>query len=580
MVARRRPGMSRIDGAQPDSTAAAPATVTPITRDRGRDALIRQAPAAPAPASAADVVADVPVRLIDPAPDNPRSSLGDVSGLAASIEERGLLSPVLVLPRGDRYELVYGHRRLAAVQLLKRSTIRAIVTTDSDPASLLAKRIVENVQREDLSPLDEARAFQDLLELKVAGGQRGVAKMVSKSQGYVSQRLDLLRLPADVQAKVGADSGIRISDANELAKLAKVTSGPGAVAKVLRAQQRGVDLAQAVRQELRDIEDKTARDAEVAKLRAAGVTILKGHHRMDYDTGPCELRFLGGAAKDHWKQSCHAIAVPTHGRSVMEVCVDPGRHRAEAAASASKVSSEQSAERKRQEAEEQRRAAERATRIAAAEAAAAARRQFGIRLVGKGAPDLGAGVLTAELMWRQGEWMCIDVPVVAELLGLPVDQSEDESGNDAVSNAVARYAAKSTRNAQRAVYAVGLALGEASLAEHRGRAYLKHLVSCGYQLSAAEAEWLKAGDEEHSRDDGEWGVEGDGGMDQGGQGDDGPAIDSADRARCPVCRGDVAVRRTGEIREHPDHRHSMYGVPGAVRDGLVPVCAGSGELPQ
>lgn len=52
------------------------------------------------------------------------------------------------------------------------------------------------------------------------------------------------------------------------------------------------------------------------------------------------------------------------------------------------------------------------------------------------------------------------------------------------------------------------------------------------------------------------------------------------RATCPACHANVAVRRGGELREHPDHRHEMYSVPGAVRDGTVPVCPAAGRKPQ
>lgn len=52
------------------------------------------------------------------------------------------------------------------------------------------------------------------------------------------------------------------------------------------------------------------------------------------------------------------------------------------------------------------------------------------------------------------------------------------------------------------------------------------------------------------------------------------------RQRCPVCRADVAVRAGGELREHPDHRHEMYGVAGAVRRGEVPMCPASGKRPS
>src|SRR6266567_2193063 len=103
------------------------------------------------------VVLDIRVDRIDPSPRNPRRRLGQLQELADSLREHGLLQPIVVRAHPtspDRYELVAGHRRLAAAQSLGWSNISAVVrSAESDEAYVLT--LVENLQRQDLSPREE-----------------------------------------------------------------------------------------------------------------------------------------------------------------------------------------------------------------------------------------------------------------------------------------------------------------------------------------------------------------------------------------------------------------------------------------
>lgn len=154
-------------------------------------------------------VSAIPVAQVDPRSTNPRSKLVDIDSLAESIRAYGLLQPVLVQRVGDRYVLVAGHRRFAAVKSLDWETIPAIVhesTTDED-ASLLT--LIENLQREDLTPQDEADALGELVR------QRGwsthqVADAIKRSQAYVSKRLrvfeDSLLRPAVLEKRIAVST--------------------------------------------------------------------------------------------------------------------------------------------------------------------------------------------------------------------------------------------------------------------------------------------------------------------------------------------------------------------------------------
>jgi len=138
------------------------------------------------------VINSIPLDDIEPAPDNPRSDLGDLTGLRESIAENGVIEPLIVTPHGDGYRIVAGHRRYAALCEDEHETAPCIIRemTTIDRISVMA---VENMQRADLTPLDEARAFQQLADLGLS--QRAIAERVGVSQAHVSRRLKLGRLP-------------------------------------------------------------------------------------------------------------------------------------------------------------------------------------------------------------------------------------------------------------------------------------------------------------------------------------------------------------------------------------------------
>ncbi|HET8679842.1 MAG TPA: ParB/RepB/Spo0J family partition protein, partial [bacterium] len=122
--------------------------------------------------------------------------------LSASIQEQGVLQPVLVRPVADGYELVAGERRWRAAKSAGLRTIPAMIRHLDDRGALEAA-LVENLQREDLNPIDRAKAYKRLTE-EFGLGQEAVARRVGRSQPSVANTLRLLLLPAEVQAAVQA----------------------------------------------------------------------------------------------------------------------------------------------------------------------------------------------------------------------------------------------------------------------------------------------------------------------------------------------------------------------------------------
>ena len=184
---------------------------------RGLGALIPNAPAGTDPgersgaagATAVEVLGayfeEVPVGAVTPNPRQPRQVFDTESleELAASIREVGLLQPVVVrklMP--GHYELVMGERRWHACQLAGLAEIPAIVreTTDDD---LLRNALIENLHREQLNPLEEAAAYQQLLD-DFSATHEELARKVGRSRPHISNTIRLLNLPAPVQKRVAA----------------------------------------------------------------------------------------------------------------------------------------------------------------------------------------------------------------------------------------------------------------------------------------------------------------------------------------------------------------------------------------
>ena len=143
----------------------------------------------------------IPVELIAPNPAQPRSQFDEQAlvSLADSIRSRGVLQPVLVRPiPGGRYELIAGERRWRAAQMAQRPEIPAIVRHRDDAASL-ELAVIENMAREDLNPIEEARACAALVE-ELGLTREDVGLRVGRSRVAVSNLIRLLELPDEVHA--------------------------------------------------------------------------------------------------------------------------------------------------------------------------------------------------------------------------------------------------------------------------------------------------------------------------------------------------------------------------------------------
>lgn len=142
---------------------------------------------------------EVPIGSIKPNPDQPRTNFkeDEVEELAASIERNGLLQPILVRKVGQEYQIIAGERRWQACKKLGHETVPVrIRTADDDKALELA--LVENVQRSDLNPIEEAYGYRRLMERK-GFTQSEVAETVSKGRSTIANALRLLELPEDAQ---------------------------------------------------------------------------------------------------------------------------------------------------------------------------------------------------------------------------------------------------------------------------------------------------------------------------------------------------------------------------------------------
>lgn len=147
---------------------------------------------------------DIPLINIQPDRDQPRKRFDDgaLRELADSMRENGLLSPILVRPTGDgAFVIVHGERRFRAARLLNWQTIAATVRDlSAEDARVFA--ILENVQRENLTPIEEARAYQHLVDAGMTQTEIG-AKM-GKSQSYIATKLRLLNMPDFLQSMLDA----------------------------------------------------------------------------------------------------------------------------------------------------------------------------------------------------------------------------------------------------------------------------------------------------------------------------------------------------------------------------------------
>lgn len=304
-----------------------------------------------------EVIAQTPIADLSPSKQNLRTRVGDIKGLQRSIEDSGILEPLIARwttdGEGDDdvpyLEVVAGHRRLEAAKRAGLETVPVVVRTITD-AELSKAMLIENMQREELSPLEEATGYLRLVsdhEMTV----KDLAKAVGRSQRHVSERLRLLDLPDEVATEM--DRGeIPLSALQAFEALANHpmwdevdedvrTEAVAALRNNWRYPESVIDRV------FRPIKRQQVIDTAKAKAEEKGIAWADPTY--DYGSMKAGGKILGGApdhvgsfyadeyidlpTKPHRSEPCHAISVAEvmmanrdRKLKAVEVCTDQGRH--------------------------------------------------------------------------------------------------------------------------------------------------------------------------------------------------------------------------------------------------------------
>jgi ParB family transcriptional regulator, chromosome partitioning protein len=213
-------GLGALLGNAPAKPPASPATETPQ-------------PAAAVPVDNRERVLRIALDRIKPSPLQPRKDFTPeaLQDLAASIKEQGIVQPLIVRDRQTHYELIAGERRWRAAQLLNLAEVPVIVR-EADDRSVLELALIENLQRENLNPMEEALGYSQLVE-QFHLRQEDVATKVGKSRVAVANALRLLRLAPEIQAYV-RDGRLSVGHAKVILSLTLSEQQKLAAERVLR----------------------------------------------------------------------------------------------------------------------------------------------------------------------------------------------------------------------------------------------------------------------------------------------------------------------------------------------------------
>ncbi|KZY37916.1 chromosome partitioning protein ParB [Roseovarius sp. HI0049] len=218
----------------------------------------------------------IPIEMIAPNPDQPRRSFDPeaLEDLAASIREKGIIQPLIVRPSPKtegQFEIVAGERRWRAAQMAKLHAVPALIR-EFDDTEVLEVAIIENVQRADLNPVEEAAAYNQLME-KFGHTQERLATALGKSRSHIANSVRLLTLPAEVQdyvrnGKLSAGHARTLVTAEDPAALAKQIIKKGLsvreAEKLAKAEQDNI------------FSDRSKRKAKTAPEKDADTKALEG----------------------------------------------------------------------------------------------------------------------------------------------------------------------------------------------------------------------------------------------------------------------------------------------------------------
>lgn len=241
---------------------------------RGLAALIGEMDKPAQVATTAKIGADgiVPIELVAPNPRNPRRNFAeaDLADLTQSIREHGIVQPVVVRPSADgRYEIIAGERRWRAAQRAELIDIPVIIREVDDRVAL-ELAIIENVQRADLNPVEEALGYQQLID-EHNYTQADLGQVIGKSRSHVANTLRLLKLPTEIQTLL-VDGALSAGHARTLV----TAEAPAELARRIVEEGLSVRQAEALAQEpvralekTNSLQEPAPKDADTLALEKA-----------------------------------------------------------------------------------------------------------------------------------------------------------------------------------------------------------------------------------------------------------------------------------------------------------------------
>jgi len=250
---------------------------------------------------------DIAVELIHPNPNQPRVHFDEaaLAELSASIKAIGVLQPILVRPNGDKFELIAGERRWRAARSAGLTAIPAIVRVTDDVSSV-EQALVENLHRQDLTPLEEAAAYQQLLEdFNMTHEQ--VATKVGKSRSAITNAIRLLSLPASIQQL--------LADGRLSAGHAKALLGTPDRAMQESLARQAADLGWTVRGIEDAVRGTSASTSSPTKPQPSGKPVSKGNVTTLREPGLHELEEL---LSEHLQTSVSVTMSGKHGKVVVD----------------------------------------------------------------------------------------------------------------------------------------------------------------------------------------------------------------------------------------------------------------------
>ena len=215
----------------------------------------------------------VPIEQIDPNPNQPRQVMGDLSELMASIAEKGIIEPIIVRQRGPRFQIVAGERRYqAAVQVGLREI--PIVIREVDDNEIIEIALIENIQRKDLTPFEEAEALQSLAS-RCGYTHEDMARRLGKSRTSITESLALNGMPEEVKNLCRLAD---ISSKSVLLQVVRQGDPQKMIALVEKMSREGGTTREAVRK-------------ETAKPRAGRPKAYTFHYKAPTKAFKLQLRF-------------------------------------------------------------------------------------------------------------------------------------------------------------------------------------------------------------------------------------------------------------------------------------------------